>query len=88
VDRTVKSGGAVPSASRVVTAAEKHLGGRELTVVKVDMPLSTTLKTGRREADAAFSTAGYSVVDPHHKVHTCGLTEGFAQRMVHALAYT
>jgi predicted RNase H-like nuclease len=35
----------------------KLLGGRELTVVTVDMPLSTTPITGRREADAATSRA-------------------------------
>jgi predicted RNase H-like nuclease len=35
----------------------KLLGGRELTVVTVDMPLSTTPITGRREADAAISRA-------------------------------
>ena len=57
VDWTVKSKGAVPDAGRLVAAAEKLLGGRELKVVTVDMPLSTTPITGRREADAATSRA-------------------------------
>ncbi len=57
VDWTIKSRGAIPDISRLVSAAEKLLGGRELTVVTVDMPLSTTPITGRREADAAISRA-------------------------------
>jgi predicted RNase H-like nuclease len=57
VDWAVKSGGAVPDAGRLVAAAEKHLGGYELAVVTVDMPLSTEPITGRREADAAISRA-------------------------------
>jgi len=55
VDWTVKSKGAVPDADRLVAAAEKLLGGQELTVVTVDMPLSTTPITGRRAADNAIS---------------------------------
>jgi predicted RNase H-like nuclease len=55
VDWTVKSKGAVPEADWLLAAAEKLLGGQELTLVTVDMPLSTTPITGRRAADNAIS---------------------------------
>lgn len=55
VDWTVKTRGGIPEADRLVAAAEKLLGGQELTVVTVDMPLSTTTITGRRAADNAIS---------------------------------
>jgi predicted RNase H-like nuclease len=40
-----------------LSAAEKLLGGRQLRVITVDMPLSTEPITGRRTADAAISRA-------------------------------
>ena len=40
-----------------LSAAGTLLGGRQLTVVTVDMPLSTAPITGRRTADAAISKA-------------------------------
>jgi predicted RNase H-like nuclease len=57
VDWTTKSRGALPDVGRLVAAAETLLGGRQLTVVTVDMPLSTEPITGRRSADAAVSKA-------------------------------
>jgi hypothetical protein len=57
VDWTTKSRGALPDVSRLVAGAERLLGGRQLTVVTVDMPLSTEPITGRRTADAAISRA-------------------------------
>ncbi len=36
---------------------------------------------------SASLTAHFSEVDPHRMIHTCGLTEGFARPIVHALAY-
>jgi predicted RNase H-like nuclease len=55
VDWTVKARGAVPEASRLVTAAERLLGGGKVAVVTVDMPLATVPITGRRAADSAIS---------------------------------
>lgn len=55
VDWTVKARGAVPEASRLVTAAERLLGGGKVAVVTVDMPLATVLIAGRRAADSAVS---------------------------------
>src|ERR671910_2438139 len=40
-----------------LSAAGTLLGGRQLTVVTVDMPLSSAPITGRRTADAAISKA-------------------------------
>jgi len=57
VDWTTKTRGALPDVGRLVAAAETLLGGRRLTVVTVDMPLSTEPITERREADAAISRA-------------------------------
>jgi predicted RNase H-like nuclease len=57
VDWSIKSRGAVPDASRLVTAAEQLLNGQKLGVVAVDMPLSTEPITGRRVADVATSKA-------------------------------
>jgi predicted RNase H-like nuclease len=57
VDWTTKTRGALPDVGRLVAAAETLLGGRKLTVVTVDMPLSTEPITERREADAAISRA-------------------------------
>jgi predicted RNase H-like nuclease len=57
VDWTTKIRGALPDVGRLVAAAETLLGGRQLTVVTVDMPLSTKPITGRRAADAAISRA-------------------------------
>jgi predicted RNase H-like nuclease len=55
VDWSIKSRGAVPSIGRLVAAAENLLDGEELTVVTVDMPLSTEPIIGRRAADSAIS---------------------------------
>jgi predicted RNase H-like nuclease len=55
VDWTVKARGAVPEASRLVTAAERLLGGGTVAVVTVDMPLATVPIAGRRAADSAIS---------------------------------
>ena len=55
VDWSIKSWGAVPDVDRLMAAAQKLLKGNELTVVTVDMPLSTMPITGRREADSAIS---------------------------------
>ncbi len=57
VDWTTKSRGALPDVGRLLSAAEKLLHGQELTVVTVDMPLSTEPMTGRRAADSAISRA-------------------------------
>jgi predicted RNase H-like nuclease len=55
VDWTVKTRGGFPEASRLVTAAQRLLGGRKVAVVTADMPLATTTITGRRVADNAIS---------------------------------
>lgn len=57
VDWTTKSRGALPDVGRLVAGAERLLGGRQLTIVTVDMPLSTKPITERRTADAAISRA-------------------------------
>jgi predicted RNase H-like nuclease len=57
VDWATKTRGALPDVGRLLSAAEKLLGGQDLTVVTVDMPLSTEPITGRRTADAAISKA-------------------------------
>jgi predicted RNase H-like nuclease len=57
VDWNAKSRGALPDVARLVAASERLLSGRQLTVVTVEMPLSTKPITGRREADAAVSKA-------------------------------
>ena len=54
---SMKSRGAVPDVRRLVAAAEKLLGAEELTVVTVDMPLSSEPIIGRRAADSAISKA-------------------------------
>ena len=50
VDWSTKSSGAIPDVGRLLAVAEKLLDGDELSVVTVDMPLSTEPITGRREA--------------------------------------
>ena len=55
VDWVAKAKGAVPEASRLLAAAERLLGGGEVAVVTVDMPLATVPISGRREADSAIS---------------------------------
>jgi predicted RNase H-like nuclease len=55
VDWITKARGAVPEASRLLAAAERLLGGGEVAVVTVDMPLATIPITGRRAADSAVS---------------------------------
>ncbi len=57
VDWSIKSRGARPDVGRLLSAAETLLGGQELAVVTVDMPLSTEPMTGRRAADSAISSA-------------------------------
>ena len=44
-----------PKPKRLLETAGKLLGGEQVTVVSVDMPLSNTRITGRREADRAIS---------------------------------
>ena len=64
----VKSKGAVPDASRLVAVAKRLLEEQELSVVAVDMPLSTVPITSRREADTtisrAFGSKGAAVHSP------------------------
>jgi predicted RNase H-like nuclease len=55
IDWTVKAKGAIPEASQLITAAERLLGGVNVAVVTVDMPLATIPTTGRRAADSAVS---------------------------------
>jgi predicted RNase H-like nuclease len=57
VDWNTKTWGTLPDVGRLVAAAETLFGRRQLTVVTVDMPLSTEPITGRRAADAAISRA-------------------------------
>lgn len=57
VDWTLKVRGAVPDAGRLVAAAHKLLGGDKVSVITVDMPLSTAPIFGRRAADSAVSRA-------------------------------
>jgi predicted RNase H-like nuclease len=57
VDWAIKSRGAIPDVGRLLSGAERLLGGQKVAVVAVDMPLSTEPITGRREADAAISKA-------------------------------
>jgi predicted RNase H-like nuclease len=85
VDWNAKSRGALPDVGRLVAAAERLLGGRQLTVVTVDMPLSTEPITGRRAADAAISRAyggrGAAVHSPSSErpgAISDGLTKAFA----------
>ncbi len=55
VDWTVKARGAIPEASHLIGAAKRMLGGGEVAVVTVDMPLATVPITERRTADSAVS---------------------------------
>ena len=55
IDWTVKAKGAMPDASQLITVAERLLGGGEVAVVTVDMPLATIPITGRPAADSAVS---------------------------------
>jgi predicted RNase H-like nuclease len=57
VDWDAKTKGALPDVGRLVAAAGTLLSWRRMTVVTVDMPLSTEPITGRRAADAAISKA-------------------------------
>jgi predicted RNase H-like nuclease len=57
VDWTTKTRGALPDVGRLLSAGEKLLGGRQLRVVTVDMPLSTKPIIERRTADASISRA-------------------------------
>ncbi len=57
MDWATNSRGALPDVGRLLSAAEKLLGGQELSVVTVDMPLSTEPIIRRRAADAAISRA-------------------------------
>lgn len=57
VDWTIKSRGTIPDVSRLLSGAHRLLGTEKISVVTVDMPLSTEPITRRREADAAISRA-------------------------------
>ena len=52
-DQPPKAG--CPEPKRLLTAAERLLGGERVTVVSVDMPMSHERIAGRREADRAIS---------------------------------
>jgi len=55
VDWTARTSGCPPDAAALLAASAALLGGREPTVVAVDMPLSRQLITGRRPADNHIS---------------------------------
>lgn len=71
VDWNDRPRGAVPNPSTLLSAATSLLGGHRVSVVAVDMPLSTKQITGRRKADndvsRQFGKYGCAVHNPNAK---------------------
>lgn len=55
VDWALRPAASEPNPSQLLAAAERLLSGKKVSLVTVDMPISTDEITGRREADNAVS---------------------------------